>query len=45
MFRTLGLSSGRYRSVFDQVGPCFGVVIAVFNLSMPLGVLLGFAST
>ena len=41
MFRTLGLSVGEYRPVFEKIGPAIGVLVAVGNLSMPLACLFG----
>jgi len=44
IFRTLGLSVGNYRDLFDKVGPAVGIIVAVGNLSMPLACLLGILS-
>ena len=41
MFRTLGLSVGGWRRPMSYVGPAFGTVIGIGNLSMPLAGLLG----
>jgi succinate dehydrogenase / fumarate reductase cytochrome b subunit len=41
MFRTLGLSVGRFRKGFSKAGPAVGLAIAVGNVVMPLACLLG----
>lgn len=41
MFRTLGLTTGKYRGFFDRVGPTLGIILLVGNLSMPLACLFG----
>lgn len=41
MFRTLGLSSGRYRGTFEKVGPVFAIVVLAGFLSVPYACLFG----
>jgi succinate dehydrogenase / fumarate reductase cytochrome b subunit len=41
MFKTLGLAIGRWRVPFEVVGPAFGVLIGLGNISMPIAVWAG----
>jgi succinate dehydrogenase / fumarate reductase cytochrome b subunit len=41
MFKTLGLAVGRWRVPFEVVGPAFGVLIGLGNISMPIAVWAG----
>lgn len=45
MFRTLGLSQGRFKGALEQVGPAMGLVMGAGNVSMPLACLLGIIHT
>lgn len=45
MLRTVGLSRGTYRTVFDRFSLGFALIVVVGYLSMPLAVLLGFVTT
>jgi succinate dehydrogenase / fumarate reductase cytochrome b subunit len=42
MFKTVGLAVGRWRVPFEVVGPAFGVIVGLGNISMPLAVWAGF---
>lgn len=41
MFKTLGLAIGRWRVPFEVVGPAFGVLVGLGNISMPIAVWAG----
>lgn len=41
-FKTAGLAIGRWKVPFEVLGPAFGVIIALGNISMPLAVWAGF---
>ncbi|MFV8753257.1 succinate dehydrogenase cytochrome b subunit [Nannocystaceae bacterium ST9] len=41
MFKTLGLAVGRWRVPFEVVGPAFGVLVGLGNISMPIAVWAG----
>ncbi len=41
MFRTLGISTGRFKAPLAKVGPAIGVLVGAGNLTMPLACLLG----
>ena len=41
MFKTLGLAVGRWRVPFEVIGPAFGVLVGLGNISMPLAVWAG----
>ncbi len=41
MFKTLGLAVGRWKKPFEVIGPAYGVVIGLGNISMPLAVWTG----
>jgi succinate dehydrogenase / fumarate reductase cytochrome b subunit len=41
MFKTLGFAIGRWRVPFEVVGPAFGVLIGLGNISMPIAVWAG----
>ncbi|NVB40098.1 succinate dehydrogenase cytochrome b subunit [Pseudenhygromyxa sp. WMMC2535] len=41
MFKTVGFAAGRWRVPFEVLGPAFGVIIGLGNISMPLAVLTG----
>lgn len=41
MLRTLGLSSGRWRSVCERLGPALGILLMVGFASVPLACLFG----
>jgi succinate dehydrogenase / fumarate reductase cytochrome b subunit len=41
MFKSLGLAIGRWRVPFEVVGPAFGVLIGLGNISMPIAVWAG----
>lgn len=41
MFKTLGLAIGRWRVPFEVIGPAFGVLIGLGNISMPIAVWAG----
>jgi succinate dehydrogenase / fumarate reductase cytochrome b subunit len=41
MFRTLGLSVGRYRAPLDRLGPAVGLVVGVGFIAPPVAILLG----
>jgi succinate dehydrogenase / fumarate reductase cytochrome b subunit len=42
MFKTIGLAVGRWKVPFEIVGPAFGVIVGLGNISMPLAVWAGF---
>jgi succinate dehydrogenase / fumarate reductase cytochrome b subunit len=42
MFKTVGLTVGRWKVPFEVVGPAFGVIVGLGNISMPLAVWAGF---
>jgi succinate dehydrogenase / fumarate reductase cytochrome b subunit len=42
MFKTVGLAVGRWKVPFEVVGPAFGVIVGLGNISMPLAVWAGF---
>lgn len=42
MFKTVGLAVGRWRVPFEVVGPAFGVIVGLGNISMPLAIWAGF---
>jgi succinate dehydrogenase / fumarate reductase cytochrome b subunit len=42
MFKTVGLAVGRWKVPFEIVGPAFGVIVGLGNISMPLAVWAGF---
>ncbi len=41
MFKTLGLAVGRWRVPFETIGPAFGVLVGLGNISMPIAVWAG----
>ncbi len=41
MFKTLGLAIGRWRVPFEVLGPAFGVLVGLGNISMPIAVWAG----
>jgi succinate dehydrogenase / fumarate reductase cytochrome b subunit len=41
LFRTLGISAGRWKRPLDMVGPAFATIVFVGNVSMPLACLTG----
>ena len=41
-FKTVGLAVGRWKLPFEVLGPAFGVIIGLGNISMPLAVWAGF---
>jgi succinate dehydrogenase / fumarate reductase cytochrome b subunit len=45
MFRTLGLSQGRFKGALEKVGPAMGLVVGTANVAMPLACLLGIIHT
>jgi succinate dehydrogenase / fumarate reductase cytochrome b subunit len=42
MFKSVGLGIGRWKVPFEVVGPAFGVIVGLGNISMPLAVWAGF---
>jgi succinate dehydrogenase / fumarate reductase cytochrome b subunit len=42
MFKTVGIAVGRWKVPFEVVGPAFGVIVGLGNISMPLAVWAGF---
>lgn len=42
MFKSIGLGIGRWQVPFEVVGPAFGVIVGLGNISMPLAVWAGF---
>jgi succinate dehydrogenase / fumarate reductase cytochrome b subunit len=42
MFNSIGLGIGRWKVPFEVVGPAFGVIVGLGNISMPLAVWAGF---
>lgn len=42
MFKSVGLGIGRWQVPFEVVGPAFGVIVGLGNISMPLAVWAGF---
>jgi succinate dehydrogenase / fumarate reductase cytochrome b subunit len=42
MFKSVGLGVGRWKVPFEVVGPAFGVIVGLGNISMPLAVWAGF---
>ncbi len=42
MFKTVGLAVGRWKVPFEVVGPAFGVIVGLGNISMPLAIWAGF---
>lgn len=42
MFKSIGLGVGRWQVPFEVVGPAFGVIVGLGNISMPLAVWAGF---
>lgn len=43
-FKTAGIAIGRWRPPFEVLGPAFGLIIGLGNISMPLAVWAGFIS-
>lgn len=41
MFKTLGIAVGRWKVPFEVLGPAFGVLIGLGNISMPIAVWAG----
>jgi succinate dehydrogenase / fumarate reductase cytochrome b subunit len=41
-FKTAGLAIGRWKVPFEVLGPAFGIIIGLGNISMPLAVWSGF---
>jgi len=41
-FKTAGIAIGRWRPPFEVLGPAFGVIIGLGNISMPLAIWAGF---
>jgi succinate dehydrogenase / fumarate reductase, cytochrome b subunit len=41
-FKTAGLAIGRWRVPFEVLGPAFGLIVGLGNISMPLAVWAGF---
>ena len=41
-FKTAGIAVGRWKLPFQVLGPAFGVIVGLGNISMPLAVLAGF---
>ena len=41
-FKTAGLAIGRWRVPFEVLGPAYGIIIGLGNISMPLAVWSGF---
>ena len=41
LFQSLGLNHPRYNNVITKIGPVFGTLIALGNISMPVCVMLG----
>jgi succinate dehydrogenase / fumarate reductase cytochrome b subunit len=42
MFKSVGFGIGRWKVPFEVVGPAFGVIVGLGNISMPLAVWAGF---
>ena len=41
MFKTVGIATGKWKPVFEVVGPALGVVVGLGNISMPLAIWAG----
>lgn len=41
-FKTAGIAIGRWKPPFEVLGPAFGVIVGLGNISMPLAVWAGF---
>jgi succinate dehydrogenase / fumarate reductase, cytochrome b subunit len=41
-FKTAGLAAGRWKAPFEVLGPAYGIIIGLGNISMPLAVWAGF---
>lgn len=41
-FKTVGLAVGRWKAPFEVLGPAYGIIIGLGNISMPLAVWAGF---
>ena len=41
-FKTAGIAIGRWKPPFEVLGPAFGVIIGLGNISMPLAIWAGF---
>lgn len=41
MFKTVGIAAGKWKPVFEVVGPAIGVVVGLGNISMPLAIWAG----
>jgi succinate dehydrogenase / fumarate reductase cytochrome b subunit len=42
MFKTAGIAVGRWKPPFEVLGPAFGVIVGLGNISMPLAIWAGF---
>jgi succinate dehydrogenase / fumarate reductase cytochrome b subunit len=41
MFKTVGIATGKWKGVFEVVGPALGVTVGLGNISMPLAIWAG----
>ena len=41
MFKTVGLAAGRWKIPFEVIGPAYGLIVGLGNISMPLAVWTG----